>query len=119
MVKPFVDAEPQTEGRLHKEQHRSFTPAKKHCSSCHTSIPFQKKFENQAMSYRVRVHIPNEMAAVDTLNKEKSEPSVLFGHSFLCTVSHDSSFVECFVSVLNNYDKSFVLSLTCYCLNCP
>lgn len=55
------------------------------------------------MSYSVHVHIANEMAAVDSLSKETSEPSVLFCDSFLCTVSHDSSFVEYFVSVLNNY----------------
>lgn len=39
VVKPFVDAEAWTEGRLHQEHHISFTPAKKHCSSCKTSIP--------------------------------------------------------------------------------
>lgn len=48
-----------------------------------------KKLWKPGISYKFRVKIPNEMAAVDSLCKNKSESSVLFGNSFLYTVPQE------------------------------
>lgn len=48
-----------------------------------------KNLWKPGMSYSVGAQIPNEMAAVDSLSKEKSESSALFSDSFLRTVWHE------------------------------
>lgn len=45
-----------------------------------------KNLWKPGISYRFRAKIPNEMAAVDSLCKNKSESSVFFGNNFLRTV---------------------------------
>lgn len=48
-----------------------------------------KNLWKPSMSYSVGEQILNEMAAVDSLSKEKSESSALFSDSFLRTVWHE------------------------------